>query len=58
LLALFVLPVGWLPVLLGNLGFLFFKFQFDALQFLGLIPLLIYAALILPATYRRFSASS
>ncbi len=60
LLALFILPVGWLPSLLGNLGFLFFEYQYDALRMLWGIPLIIYLSLILPASYhtmRRFWTS-
>jgi len=51
LLALFVLPVGWLPVILGNLGYLFFKYNFQALKFLSIVPLSIYLGAILPAIY-------
>jgi len=49
LLALFMLPVGWLPVMLGNLGFLFFEYQFEALKFLWIAPLTVYLAVLLPA---------
>jgi hypothetical protein len=53
LLALFVFPVGWLPVVLGNLGFLFFHFYWGALQALFVIPLLLYLAVVLPAVLKR-----
>jgi len=49
LLALYVLPVGWLPVVLGNLGFLFFPYLFAPLQQLWIIPACVYLAALLPA---------
>ncbi|MBM3151829.1 MAG: hypothetical protein FJZ96_06440 [Chloroflexi bacterium] len=49
LLALFVLPVGWLPALLGNLGFLYFEFLYEALPWLWVAPLSLYLAITLPA---------
>ena len=49
LLVLYVLPVGWLPVMLGNLGFLFFRYDFAVLRLLWVIPLVIYLACVLPA---------
>jgi hypothetical protein len=52
LLALYVLPIGWFPVLLGNLGYLFFSIQWDALQMLFLVPLVVYLSLIIPETYK------
>jgi len=52
LLVLFILPVGWLPILLGNLGFLFFEYQFNALCMLWGIPLIIYLSVILPVAYQ------
>ncbi len=52
LLSLFVLPVGWLPVLLGNLGYLYFKYQSGVFQLLVIVPLLIYASIIAPALYK------
>jgi hypothetical protein len=48
LLALFVLPVGWVPLILGNLGFLFFIYQFSVLRLLWFIPLLIYLSVLFP----------
>lgn len=42
LLALFILPIGWLPVLVGNLGYTFLFFGFKALQALFIIPLGLY----------------
>ena len=51
LLALFVLPVGWLPVLLGNLGYLFFRFHFAALQALWVVPLIVYCSVVAPGAY-------
>jgi len=55
LLTLFVLPVGWLPVLLGNLGYLFFAFRFEALQLLGVVPLIVYSAVVLPSVAKLLS---
>jgi hypothetical protein len=59
LLALFVLPVGWLPLLLGNLGYLFVFSGYQVLSLLWIVPLVIYAAIILPSAYallrRRYS---
>lgn len=52
LLTLFVLPVGWLPVLLGNLGYLFSIYHYSVFQLLGIVPLLIYASIIGPALYK------
>jgi len=49
LLVLYVLPVGWLPVMLGNLGFLFFQYGFQALPLLWVVPMSIYLAVMLPA---------
>jgi hypothetical protein len=46
LLALFVLPVGWLLPLLGNLGYLFLAFGYPALQMLWIIPLVMYVLLV------------
>lgn len=48
LLALFVLPVGWLPVL-GNLGYLITIIDYAALQMLVIIPLLLYGFILVPA---------
>jgi len=52
LLTLYALPVGWLPVLLGNLGFLFFEYGFQALRWLWIVPMSVYLAILLPAVYR------
>ncbi len=41
LLLMFSLPLGWLP-LLGNLGYLYLAFQWEALQVLTLVPALVY----------------
>jgi hypothetical protein len=49
LLVLYVLPVGWLPVILGNLGLLSFRYGFAALQMLWIVPLTIYLAALVPA---------
>jgi hypothetical protein len=49
LLALFVLPIGWLPILLGNLGYLFVLFRYRVLALLWIVPLVTYAAIVLPA---------
>lgn len=51
LLSLFVLPIGWLPVLLGNLGYLFVFFGYQVLSLLWIVPLVIYAAILLPPTH-------
>lgn len=56
LLALFILPIGWAYVLLGNLGYLFFIIYWEGLQILAVVPLLIYASIIFPGT-RRLAAS-
>jgi hypothetical protein len=42
LLDLFILPIGWLPVLAGNLGLNFLFFGYQALQVLFIIPLVLY----------------
>lgn len=52
LLALFVMPVGWLPVALGNLGYLFFSHHFAALRILAVIPVLSYLAVLAPSLRR------
>jgi hypothetical protein len=54
LLALYVLPIGWLPVLLGNLGYLFFSIYWDALQMLFIVPMVVYLSLIIPEAYKAF----
>jgi hypothetical protein len=56
LLALFILPVGWVYVLLGNLGYLFFTIYWEGLQILAVVPLLLYVSIIIPGT-RRLAAS-
>lgn len=56
LLTLFVLPIGWIYVLLGNLGYMFFITYWDGLQLLVLVPILIYLSIIIPGI-RRFIAS-
>lgn len=48
LLALFILPIGWAYVLLGNLGYLFFMIYWGGLQVLVVVPLLIYISIIIP----------
>jgi hypothetical protein len=48
LVNLLVFPIGWLP-LLGNLGFLYYWFQWDALKILTLVPLVIYLVIVVPA---------
>jgi hypothetical protein len=55
LLALFVLPLGWLP-LAGNLGILQFVFHYPALQALVIIPLGVYLWAMAPQLYRYFLA--
>jgi hypothetical protein len=52
LLALFILPIGWIYVLLGNLGYLFFAVYWEGLQILVVVPLLVYATIIFPAFFR------
>jgi len=47
LLILFVLPVGLFPIL-GNLGFLYPWLEWTALQAMAIVPLSIYAFLIIP----------
>jgi hypothetical protein len=51
LLVLYVFPIGWLPILLGNLGLLFFEYQCKALQLLWIVPLTAYLSVVLPALY-------
>jgi hypothetical protein len=51
LLALFMLPTGWLP-LLGNVGFLYLNYGRQLLPWLAVIPLAVYLWLVLPAAYR------
>ncbi len=46
LLSLFVLPVGWLFPLLGNLGYLSLLFGYPALKALVVIPLVMYGLLL------------
>ncbi|MBK7893448.1 MAG: hypothetical protein IPJ90_00820 [Anaerolineaceae bacterium] len=46
LLALFILPLGWLP-LLGNLGFLLYtNYTWQGFALLAIIPLLLYVRII------------
>ncbi|MBI4927961.1 MAG: DUF2029 domain-containing protein [Anaerolineae bacterium] len=52
LLILYVLPVGALPVL-GNLGFLYPWFQWDALKLMAVVPLSIYLLILIPAFAAR-----
>jgi hypothetical protein len=56
LLTLFILPIGWAYVLLGNLGYLFFSIYWGGLQILVVVPLLIYSSIIISGM-RRFIAS-
>lgn len=56
LLALFVLPIGWLAWL-GNLGYFIVSFDNTALQMLAIVPLLVYALILLPASFSRFRPS-
>lgn len=51
LLALFMLPVGFLT-LLGNLGYLFWFYHWKAMQLLTIVPLSIYATILIPALYQ------
>lgn len=53
LLALFVLPIGWLP-LVGNLGFyLFGQHSWDALSLLFILPMTIYLWVIGPSLFLK-----
>lgn len=52
LLALFVLPIGWLAWL-GNLGYLIVLFDNTALQMLAIVPLIVYVVILLPAIFVR-----
>lgn len=52
LVTLYALPIGWLPVLLGNLGFLFFEYGFQALRWLWIVPMSVYLAILSPVLYR------
>jgi hypothetical protein len=59
LLVLYVLPVGWFPVILGNLGFLFFVYEFSILRLLWIIPLIIYLSALIPSAIppiRKFAS--
>ena len=47
LVALYILPIGWLA-LLGNLGYFYPLFGWSALQFLALIPLVVYVLTLAP----------
>lgn len=47
LVCLFILPVGWLPIL-GNLGFLYIPLVWKAFQFLAIIPILLYILAAIP----------
>ncbi len=56
LLALFVLPIGWVP-LAGNLSFyLFAKYSWPGLKALAIIPLGIYLWIGVPATWQWLQA--
>jgi hypothetical protein len=48
LLALFVMPIGWAFILLGNLGYLFFSIYWGGLQLLVVVPMLVYVSVIIP----------
>lgn len=50
LLILFVLPISAFP-LMGNLGFLFPKLQYDALKLLAIVPMTIYIVILLSAFF-------
>jgi hypothetical protein len=47
LLALFVLPVGWLTVLLGNLGYLFLWYEWGTFAVFWVIPAFVYLQILL-----------
>ena len=52
LLMLFILPIGWAYIILGNLGYLYFAMYWEGVQSLVVVPLLIYASIIFPAVWR------
>jgi hypothetical protein len=56
LLVLYILPVGWTPLLLGNLGFLFFIYQFSVLRLLWIVPLVIYLSVLVPFVWSWLKA--
>jgi len=56
LLVLFVLPIGWLPLMLGNLGFLFFVYQFSILRLLWIVPGVLYLSALLSPLFARLRA--
>jgi hypothetical protein len=49
LLILYIFPIGWVPLVLGNLGFLFFVYQFAVLRLLWIVPLVVYISLLFPS---------
>jgi hypothetical protein len=53
LLVLYAFPIGFYPIL-GNLGFLYYWYQWDALQWLALVPLAIYLGVLLPELVKLF----
>jgi hypothetical protein len=57
LLALFILPTGWLP-LLGNLGYLLPFYGWTVMSFLVVVPLTLYLAVILPTAYQTLRLSN
>lgn len=56
LIILFVLPVGWLPVLLGNVGYLFFLDPFRAPQLVQIVPITIYLHVLYSAISKKSRA--
>jgi hypothetical protein len=54
LLVMFVMPIGWLPLVLGNLGFLFFAYGFRVLRLLWIVPLVIYLGALVPASFWKW----
>jgi hypothetical protein len=53
LLALFALPLGWLPPLLGQLGWLVFFFPPTVLRILAVVPATVYVAALAPVIAHR-----
>lgn len=51
LISLLVFPFGWLP-LLGNLGFIYYWIQWDALKLLIVVPIMLYLLIVIPSTFR------
>lgn len=57
LLILYALPVGAFPAL-GNLGFFYPWFQWDALKLMAVVPLSIYLVILIPAVTERLRGNA